>query len=1050
MTEFRINVVVDPSRADRGARVVERRLVRVENRADQLRQTLFRAFAILGGAALARNAIRTLADFERTLATVRAVSGATADEFQRLRDTAQELGATTRFTATQAGQALLNLSRAGFSVSEALGAVRGTLLLAQAGGLGLSEASDIAASSLRGFRLEVDQTQRVVDVLTLTANSANTSVNQLGEGIKFVAPIAAGLGVDIETASAALGTLSDAGLKASLAGTGLRRVLGGLEAPTEAAEEILREYGLTADDVRVSTNGLLPVLELLASRGVDTAAALDLFGQRGGPAFEVLVNSIPSLRQFSGALLEAGGNAQTAADIIDDTLEGSLRRVQSAYEALILAFGDAGATSALRGLLDSLAGVLRLAAANSELLTTALITLVVAGFNRLLPLLGSAIPALRTFALVAATGSVSLTGLAVAAGRATAALATNPLVLFAVSTAAIISLVRDLRQELRDVEQALKDTEEAAKFNAAGAALTNVRQEIEKITKAVEAQEARGFGASDSQIARLERLRTAEANITGELREQTEESRRVQAAQAANNVTVENSLAALDRRINLLRANRRESELTAAAEDELQRLLERGQVPTKDEQAAIRAKLELIKGLEDQRAALEAIRGPQEDQARQQAALNGLLEAGRITLEEYNKANEKLRADSVEASGLDPFALQVQSLRDSLDVLQARVTLGDREAALVEQQLQLREQLGRDLLPEEVNQLRELITAQADLNDQLRAQGDGGQGGSVFAAKVQALQEQNGLLETQLTLGNEAVQLAQLEQEIRARTGRDITPEQGEQLRTLVAEQRELVAQVEAEAVARRAAAQEAANIARLTQQLDIQGQVLEAERMLNEVLRERPDLANEVGQAMDNVRLRALDASTSLADGFSRAFLRLKQEAEDLASVGEKVVSTFANNATDALTTFVETGEFNFRQFTEALLRDITRIILRLLVVQALNAVAGSTAGGAVVNAGANLAAGGGGARAEGGTVQPGRSFLVGENGPEFFVPDRTGTIVPNQNNVPIEQKAPVINVVNVTDPNEVASAIAGGEADDVIVNVIARNRDKVNQVVS
>ena len=295
MTRFRIDVVVNPGKAVQGSKKVEGGLKRVENRADSLRSSLRRAIGIIGGGVLITNAVRTLAKFEESLATVRAVSGATADQFEKLREKAQELGITTRFTATQAGDALLNLSRAGFSVEESLETVSGTLLLAQAGGLGLAEAANITTTALKGFRLEADQTGRAVDVLTLTANSTNTTVQQLGEGLKLVAPIAAGLGVSLEETNAALGTLSNAGLKATLAGTGLRRVLGELEAPSSKSVAILEQLSLTADDVKVSQVGLSAALQLLADRGVTTAQALELFGQRGGPAFEVLNKGVGSV-----------------------------------------------------------------------------------------------------------------------------------------------------------------------------------------------------------------------------------------------------------------------------------------------------------------------------------------------------------------------------------------------------------------------------------------------------------------------------------------------------------------------------------------------------------------------------------------------------------------------------------------------------------------------------------------------------------------------------------------------------------------------------------
>lgn len=359
MVDFTIRVIVDSSSAVRGTRQVERGLNRTENAADRLRRAIARAFAVIGVGAAFTRSIRILADFEQALSTVRGITGATERQFAALREEAQRLGATTRFSATDAANGLLFLSRAGFEVEESLEAIGGTLTLAQAGALGLGQAADIASNVLQGFRLETDQTGRVVDVLALAANSANTSVAQLGQALAFVAPVAAGLGVEIEETSAAIGVLSNAGLQASVAGTGLRRVLAELESPSERTRELLGQLGVTADEVRVSQVGLTAAIERLAEAGVDTGRALEIFGQRGGPAFEVISASLPDLVELTDSLGGAAGTAENLAAIMDDNLNGALLAVRSALEAVVLALGEAGATSALTSLFRTIAAGLR-------------------------------------------------------------------------------------------------------------------------------------------------------------------------------------------------------------------------------------------------------------------------------------------------------------------------------------------------------------------------------------------------------------------------------------------------------------------------------------------------------------------------------------------------------------------------------------------------------------------------------------------------------------------------------------------------------------------
>lgn len=358
MVDFNINIVVNTRGAQRGGREVERSLNRIEQRADRVGEAIRRAFAFLATAAGIGTSVRLLADFGQAMSTVRAITGATEQQFVALSEEAQRLGATTRFTATQAADGLTFLARAGFTADEALGAIEGTLQLAQAGGLGLARAADIASNVLQGFRLDVDQTARVVDVLALAANSSNTNVTQLGDALSFVAPIAAGLGIPVEETTAAIGALSNAGIQASRAGTGLQRILSALVSPTARTRDILRSLGLTVDDVRVSQIGLVETLRRLTEAGLDTELAFEIFQQRGGPAFEVLANSIPDIVELIEQLRNAGGTAQRVADIMDNNLNGALLRVRSASQGLVLAFGEIGASAFLTEFFRSLANTL--------------------------------------------------------------------------------------------------------------------------------------------------------------------------------------------------------------------------------------------------------------------------------------------------------------------------------------------------------------------------------------------------------------------------------------------------------------------------------------------------------------------------------------------------------------------------------------------------------------------------------------------------------------------------------------------------------------------
>jgi tape measure domain-containing protein len=204
-----------------------------------------------------------------------------------------------------------------------------------------------------------------------------------------------------------------------------------------------------------------------------------------------------------------------------------------------------------------------------------------------------------------------------------------------------------------------------------------------------------------------------------------------------------------------------------------------------------------------------------------------------------------------------------------------------------------------------------------------------------------------------------------------------------------------------------------------------------------------------EFNRTLDEMALSILDSSTALEDGFTRAFIRIKQEAEDLASVGEDVVNVFANNATDALVEFAKTGSLNFRDLAISILDDLTRIIARLLVVQALNAAFGG-GGAPVVQAAAGGASSFSGGFAEGGRVPPNSSFIVGEKGPEKLSTGAQAAQVTSNRDMAAAAPPQInVQVVNVDDPRMVPAAIEDGQSDEAILNVLARNPQKTNRIL-
>lgn len=303
--------------------------------------------------------IRTLRDFEFSMSRVQAITQATGVTFYALQRTARDLGATTVFTASEAADGLRLLSQAGFTANEAMAAIPGTLDLAVAGALDLASAASITADAIRGFNLEASEATRVADVLAVAATNSNTNVFELGEALKFVAPIAASAGQDIESVAAAIGVLSDAGLKGTLAGTGLRRVIIGLTSVTPKGEKALARMGLTTEQLNPELNDLSTILRRLQGAALDNATAFELFGLRGGPAALVLANNADRFERLEAKVRDAEGAARRMADVMQNNLRGATLQLTSALQEATLQLGDAGLLGGLRDAIDTATGVVR-------------------------------------------------------------------------------------------------------------------------------------------------------------------------------------------------------------------------------------------------------------------------------------------------------------------------------------------------------------------------------------------------------------------------------------------------------------------------------------------------------------------------------------------------------------------------------------------------------------------------------------------------------------------------------------------------------------------
>jgi len=288
-----------------------------------------------GSAMIIRNVFNVVKDFDQAQANLSSVLGVTRTEMTELTETAKRLGATTKFTASQVSELQLEFAKLGFSQEEINNVTDATLQLASASGTDLSNAAAIVGANVRAFGLSTLETQRVVDVMAKSFTSSSLDIDKFSTALGIVGPIAKSSGRTIEQTTAMIGTLTDRGIDASTAGTGLRNVF--LE---------LAKTGMTFEQAMDQINNATD----------KNAVALDLFGKRGAVIGTILAETGDDVATLTEKLNNAGGSAQTMALKQLDTLSGSLDILNSAWEGYILGASESGGvTDTLKDFIMSLA-----------------------------------------------------------------------------------------------------------------------------------------------------------------------------------------------------------------------------------------------------------------------------------------------------------------------------------------------------------------------------------------------------------------------------------------------------------------------------------------------------------------------------------------------------------------------------------------------------------------------------------------------------------------------------------------------------------------------
>ena len=292
-------------------------------------------------------AVKTAADFDSAMANVAAISGATGDDLQALRDKAREMGEKTKFSASEAADAMSYMAMAGWKTGDMLSGIEGIMNLAAASGEDLATTSDIVTDALTAFGLTAEDSAHFADILAAASSNANTNVSMMGETFKYCAPVAGALGYSAEDVAEAIGLMGNAGIKSTQAGTALRTMMTKLQGELKLSGEALGEVTIQTANADGSMRELSDILAdcrtafSKMSESEAAAAAETLVGKNAMSGFLALMNSAPGdIDKLRNAIDNCDGSAENMAAIMQDNLNGQLTILKSQLEELAISFGE--------------------------------------------------------------------------------------------------------------------------------------------------------------------------------------------------------------------------------------------------------------------------------------------------------------------------------------------------------------------------------------------------------------------------------------------------------------------------------------------------------------------------------------------------------------------------------------------------------------------------------------------------------------------------------------------------------------------------------------
>ena len=398
-------------------------------------------------AALGTASVKTAADFEAAMSKVAAVSGASGKELEDLTAKAREMGSKTKFSASEAAEAMNYMAMAGWKTEDMLSGIEGVMNLAAASGEDLATTSDIVTDALTAFGLSAQYSRHFADVLAAASSNANTNVSMMGETFKYCAPIAGALGFSVEDTAEAIGLMANAGIKSTQAGTSLRTIMtnlsgevkicgeniGDVTVATTNADGSMRDLSDILADCRTAFSGL--------SESEKAAAAESLVGKNAMSGFLALMNAGEAdIAKLSGAIDNCNGAAQSMADTMNNNLEGQLTILKSQLQELAISFGEI-LLPAVKSIVSFLQGFINVLNSMPDGMKQTIVTiaLVAAALGPVLIIIGKVISAVGTIMTIVPKVAGVIKAVQGAFAALNATMLANPIVLIIAAIAALVA-----------------------------------------------------------------------------------------------------------------------------------------------------------------------------------------------------------------------------------------------------------------------------------------------------------------------------------------------------------------------------------------------------------------------------------------------------------------------------------------------------------------------------------------------------------------------------------------------------------------------------------